>query len=108
MNNRNKSKNIEKANLILEQSYLKSKGLLKENQTLDYLKNIVGGDVKNDQLQLDGGKLIQIEGDNIIFTNLSDDGEDFTKGPKEFNKDEIIQKINNTEKKQKFILSLFP
>lgn len=34
MNNRNKSKNIEKANLILEQSYLKSKGLLNE-ETLD-------------------------------------------------------------------------
>jgi paraquat-inducible protein B len=30
MKNRGKSKNIEKANLILEQSYLKSKGLLKE------------------------------------------------------------------------------
>jgi|688.fasta_scaffold697028_1 hypothetical protein len=35
MKNRGKSKNIEQANLILEQSYLKSKGLLKEDEKIN-------------------------------------------------------------------------
>ena len=115
MNNRNKLKVIEEANQRLEQSYLKSKGLLKEegytdDQILEKLKNIVGGDVKNNQLEVGEGKLIQIEGNNIKFTNLSDDGEDFTKGPKEFTKEEInsqLQKFDDDEQKE-FILSLFP
>jgi len=53
MNNRNKSKNIEKANLILEQSYLKSKGLLKEytegphNYFPNDPKDVTKGDIKS-------------------------------------------------------------
>lgn len=35
MNHRNKLKNIEQANLMLEQSYLKSKSLLKEETSLE-------------------------------------------------------------------------
>jgi len=36
MRKQDKNKNIEQANLVLEQSYLKSKGLLKENNFGDY------------------------------------------------------------------------
>ena len=36
---KNKLKNIEQANIMLEQSYLKSKGLLNENNVQDFIKN---------------------------------------------------------------------
>lgn len=44
MRRQDKRKNIEQANLMLEQSYLKSKGLLKENseKELAKLKSILG------------------------------------------------------------------
>ena len=45
MRKRDKLKNIEQANLMLEQCYLKSKGLLKEDTTSDIFKDISTDDL---------------------------------------------------------------
>lgn len=65
MNNRNKLKNIEQANLMMEQSYLKSKGLIKEskpiNESILALAGgiLVGGAILNGVYKWGKNKILQ-------------------------------------------------
>jgi hypothetical protein len=73
MRRQDKDKNIEKANLILEQSYLKSKGLINENINIGHIIKSFGGEQKGDMNKetqaIVKDKLVTIEGDVIEITD---------------------------------------
>lgn len=69
MRRQDKYKNMEKANLVLEQSYLKSKDLINENINIGHIIKSFGGDQKGDMNKetqaIVNDKLVTIEGDKI-------------------------------------------